>query len=1094
MDTQAIRYPEAREHPQEPPSRFRRWLLRTALTAGVIAVGVLLVGDRGAMPARAAAGPFVVNTNNDVDDGLCDFVHCSLREAINAANLSPGNQIWFNIPGGGVHVISVGSSCGGCQLPDVTAPTAIRGDTQPGYAGSPLIEVRYCCTAGSPIHSGLRLMSHTGSTVFGLAFTLWDRAGIYIFGGGGHIIGGNHVGINAEGTLDFGNTWAGIEIESSNNNAIGDLAGGLYSNVISGNDGDGIRIWGTSSGNLVIRNAIGTYPDGTTGFVSNNTGISITDTAHDNQIGVSGSALANTIAGNGNWAIDTDSSGAGNQFSENHIFDNGAGNPGIDTTGAAAAPAAPVVTSATFGALAVTPGAQGTSSCIGCLVEVFSSDDCEGRRFEGRTTVTGGGTWQLRATLSGPKITATVTDSLHSTSRFSNCIDLSGRPTLRPGGSLGVSLIDPPWDGFSPHISGRAPGVASDAMFDLRYPGFDPGPRDIVIHVTGSTLMPGGAPAFGSQVARLWVDFDYCGLGHYTLSANPGNGGLAGGIPLNFENETSAYPYLPAGWNTLDVAAAIHGDAEVAGLYDDAGNLVSNWGMSGEAWGFVMDSALGGHDLLLGEIGSDTRLGCARITRIRVLLRGKASDGTVFRQNGAAGFYRAFATYSCGASPYGSPCPGPAGSAGPGEMLVQGCDYVDTNPPPASFDVDGDCLASPTDTNDANPDQDGDGVYDGIEVAAGTNMALPDSDGDGVGDAQEIADRTTSAATNDFDGDTKKDNVDNCPRVSNSSQADLDGDGVGDACDDDMDGDGLTNAQEATMHIATITSPANEKALRCVFGAPTLALIPTDPDTDNDGWRDGAECTLGSDPLSAASTPERCNGADDDGDGLTDEAPLDTGLFLTYDTNPAGCAPKDPDGDGAIGITENKIRTINRVDGEWEDLPAGALLCTDPNVDCNPDGDANNSNNDADSDNDGIPDLVEYGQYGSSPASAASDNDGCPDGYEPFLSPPTDPTNGWDFYSVPVPALYAAVNPLIVFRDKAVTASDAQAVFAYFKVNAKAGTPVYEQDLNANGIKDGVEYDRTVLGPGVSGPPDGAMSAQEAQTAFKQFTFLYNCN
>ena len=44
---------------------------------------------------------FTVNTVNDGDDGLCDIVHCSLREAIQYANLNSGfaDTIPFNIPG-----------------------------------------------------------------------------------------------------------------------------------------------------------------------------------------------------------------------------------------------------------------------------------------------------------------------------------------------------------------------------------------------------------------------------------------------------------------------------------------------------------------------------------------------------------------------------------------------------------------------------------------------------------------------------------------------------------------------------------------------------------------------------------------------------------------------------------------------------------------------------------------------------------------------------------------------------------------------------------------------------------------------------------
>ena len=40
-------------------------------------------------------------------------------------------------------------------------------------------------------------------------------------------------------------------------------------------------------------------------------------------------------------------------------------------------------------------------------------------------------------------------------------------------------------------------------------------------------------------------------------------------------------------------------------------------------------------------------------------------------------------------------------------------------------------------------------------------------------------------------GDDIADLQDNCPRASNSSQVDSDGDTLGDACDEDDDGDGL---------------------------------------------------------------------------------------------------------------------------------------------------------------------------------------------------------------------------------------------------------------------------------------------------------------
>jgi len=122
-----------------------------------------------------------------------------------------------------------------------------------------------------------------------------------------------------------------------------------------------------------------------------------------------------------------------------------------------------------------------------------------------------------------------------------------------------------------------------------------------------------------------------------------------------------------------------------------------------------------------------------------------------------------------------------------------------------------------------------------------------------------------------------------------------------------------------------------------------------------------------------------------------------------------------------------------------------------------------------------------------------TDGDGCRDTEELQLVPPTDLNNPWDFYSVPVPALLAAPNPTTVVRDSVVSPLDAQAVFAYFKAGAHTGVPVYDQDLDGTGIADGIQYDRSVVAPGVAGPPDGAVGATDAQLAFAQYKRLYKC-
>jgi len=180
---------------------------------------------------------------------------------------------------------------------------------------------------------------------------------------------------------------------------------------------------------------------------------------------------------------------------------------------------------------------------------------------------------------------------------------------------------------------------------------------------------------------------------------------------------------------------------------------------------------------------------------------------------------------------------------------------------------------------------------------------LKDTDSDG------FADTLT-------DGSCSLTKADNCPNIPNSGQEDADDDGVGDACDDDADGDGFPNEEDNCPNVHNSDQE----------------------DTDHDMIGDRCD-----------NCPHEENPKQEDSDG-----------------NGVGNAcSQDVDGDGVANFLDNCPFVINPTQEDHDDDLVGDACDNCKNVSNHNQEDKNNNlvgdtcDDEYDQDNDGIPDVVD---------------------------------------------------------------------------------------------------------------------------------------
>jgi len=147
--------------------------------------------------------------------------------------------------------------------------------------------------------------------------------GIFVTNSTGIVVQGNRIGVDPAGTTAWSNGCNGIMIAGANSNLIGGTVSGA-GNLISGNMGNGVRLYGTASGNLIQGNYIGTDASGGSAVNNGLAGVLI-ESAGNTVGGVAGGAR-NVISGNGLDGVWLAGTGAGSNFVAGNFI-------GTDVTG-----------------------------------------------------------------------------------------------------------------------------------------------------------------------------------------------------------------------------------------------------------------------------------------------------------------------------------------------------------------------------------------------------------------------------------------------------------------------------------------------------------------------------------------------------------------------------------------------------------------------------------------------------------------------------------------------------------------------------------------------------------------------------------------
>ena len=279
--------------------RTRNWKLRSSRLLVIALLSVLIPAPLSAAPEPGI--PVFVNSSGDTGDsnpgdGVCDTggtnstgqAECTLRAAIQETNAGPADHIFFNIPtsdpgyNGSRWRISVQNA-----HPLIGGDTEIEGNTQPGFNGTPVIEVH---NAGSAAN-GIAFGKANEASVEYLSIINFGNSGVRLTEADNVTVANNYIGVTAAGG-NGGNGRDGVRTGSSDGTIV-------RNNVIGFNGETGIDIAGGSNDASIDGNFIGVTPGGAD--IGNDlNGIRVAEGSNDATIGTS---TGNVIGNNGRTGI-----------------------------------------------------------------------------------------------------------------------------------------------------------------------------------------------------------------------------------------------------------------------------------------------------------------------------------------------------------------------------------------------------------------------------------------------------------------------------------------------------------------------------------------------------------------------------------------------------------------------------------------------------------------------------------------------------------------------------------------------------------------------------------------------------------------------